>query len=204
MATDSTAGDSWYYIDLSGKEQGPHPLAHMRHCEFSAHSPTSPSQIPLAHVLPRQGYQTVQRCMCAGVEHGLIPATTQVKPSPSAMFQPAGSFAAITTGLAVARPPVSSTGTRDEAHDRIESSMAKTRSKRASRGLPSKRGPGTTAPRKLRRADTELAARSATSTPADEIADTSWWLLAALVCATATGVSAYVAWHGSAQHMTDQ
>jgi hypothetical protein len=140
-------------------------------------------------------------CVCAGVEHGLIPATTQVKPSPSATFQQAGSFTTITAGLTM--PPLSGTGTRDdEAHDRTESSMAKQRPKRTTRTLPSKRGPGSATPRKLKRPDDDLTAGSPPSTPkgrssSSASADRSWLLPAVAVCAVAAGVSTYLAWHGS-------
>lgn len=201
MAVDGVASDTWYYIDLSGKEQGPHPLAHMRHCELSLlmlDSNLASSQLCCISVLPDDAFRLAHQCMCAGVEHGLIPAETRVRPSPTAKFEAAGSFTAITTGLTVPLPP--STSADDEAHDRTESSMAKRRLKRTSRKPPSKRAPGAS-PRKLKRPDNDLTAGSPPSTPKgrpDPRSSTnwSWFLPAGAVCAVAIGVSAYVAWHG--------
>ena len=70
------------------------------------------------------------------------------------------------------------------------------------RTRPSKRGPGTTTPRKLKLPDNDLAAGSPPSTPKrksnpDFSVDRTWWFLAAAMCAVAAGVSAYWVWDGS-------
>ena len=152
---DGDSNDSWFYIDLSGVEQGPHPLAHMRHCASIPYRTVSTTAVNWA-------YPGVRECLLfTGVEHGLVPVDTKVKPSRTAPFEAACSYPAITTGIII--PAVAATkgkatpvaGAATEAVDRTEPPVTKRRARRAARNLPSKRAPGAS-PRKLRPRPTSL------------------------------------------------